>query len=154
LRRLADHQLARVERRPDDARYVPVYYALLTRPALDEVIRDEAMTALMGLEKASRTDVLIGALRRSPDAEAAAPLLRLLLAQPRADLAAARDGLAAVTAKDDDALFVRQGAYVAMMIADGSAGGAWEAAGTRDGHRTDLLRGLAHLPTSPEADAL
>src|SRR5690606_28446995 len=98
--------------------------------------------------------VLIGARPRSPDAEAAAPLVRLLLAQPAADLAAALGSLAAATAKDDDALFVRQGAYVAMMIADGSARGAREAAGTRDGHRADLLRGLAHLPTSPEADAL
>ena len=154
LRRLADHQLARVERRPDDGRYVPVYYALLTRPAMDDVVREEAMTALMGLEKASRTDVLIEALRRSPNAEAAAPLLRLLLAQPAADLAAARDGLAAAIATDSDASFVRQGAYVAMMIADGSPDRAWEAAGTRDEHRADLLRGLAFLPASPEVDGL
>ena len=154
LRRLADDQLARVERRADDSRYVPVYYALLTRAAMTDIIREEAITALMALEKTTRTGVLLEALRRSTTADIAAPLLRPLLAQPAADLVAARDRLAAAVAQDDASSFARQGAYVATMVAEGNAGAAWEAAGSRDGHRADLLRGLAFLPSSPETDAL
>ncbi|MCC7043243.1 MAG: hypothetical protein IT183_05245 [Acidobacteria bacterium] len=153
LGRLSDDQLARVERRADDARYVPVYYALLTRAAMADAIREEAITALVALEKTTPTGVLLGALQRVTTPEAAAPLLGGLLAQSASDLAASRAALDAVPARDGASAFARQGAYVAMMLADARVAAAWDAA-TRDGHRTDLLGGLPFLPASLDADAL
>lgn len=154
LRRLSDEALARVERHADDVRYVPVYYALLTRAAMADAIRDEAVAALVTLQKTTPTGVWLEALQRTAEPDAAAPLLRALLRQPRADLAGSRDRLAAVLASDDASTFARQGAAAAQMLADRSANAGWAAAGTRTGLRTDLLRGLAFLPASPDVDAL
>jgi plastocyanin len=154
LGRLTDEQLARVERVAGDARYVPVYYALLTRAGMAEGIREEAITALMALEQTPRAGVLLEALQRSTAAAAAAPLQRLLLAQPAADLAAERGRFAAATARADASPFLLLGAYAAAMLAARAADAPWDAAAAREGHRTELLRGIAFLPASPDADAL
>jgi hypothetical protein len=154
LGRLSDDQLARVERRADDPRYVPVYYALLTRAAMADAVREEAITALVVLEKATRTAVLLQALRRVDAPPRAAPLLRLLLAQAPADLAGARAQLAAAIAGAEPTPFVLQGAYAALLLGDRSAAATWGAAGTREGHRAALLLGLSSLPASADADAL
>lgn len=154
LARLSDDQLSRVERRADDVRYVPVYYALLTRPAMPEAIRDEAIAALRDLEGASGVAVVLEALQRVREAAAAAPLLRRLLALPASDLAAGRAVIAASAERADASPFALQGVYVAIMLGDGEAGAGWDASTARAGHRAQLLRGLTYLPANPEADAM
>ncbi len=154
LSRLSDEQLVRVERRADDARYVPVYYALLTREAMADVVREEAIAALTTLEKIPRAGVLLEALQRSTAAAAAASLQRQLLAQPVADLASARERFAAATARADASPFVLQGAYAALMLVAREVAATWDAATSRGGHRSALLRGLPFLPASAEAATL
>lgn len=153
LRRLSDDDLARVERNADDVRYVPVYYALLGRAAMSDDIRAEAVDALVALEKASPAAVLLEALQRAADAAAAAPLLRLLAAQPGSRLAAERERLDAGVGADATS-FARQGAYLTHLLGDGQADAAWDAAAGREGHRSDLLRALRFVPASTEMASL
>lgn len=154
LGRLTDEQLVRVERLAGDARYVPVYYALLTRASMPDAVREEALVALAPLQKTTRTGVLLEGLARSTDAAMASPLLRLLLIQSSVDLISERERLNAAVAGSDAGPFVLQGGYVARMIADRSIEAAWTAASEREGHRAQLLRGLSFLPASSDADAL
>lgn len=150
LRRLSDDALMSVERRPDDPRFVPVYRALLAR-ATNTAVRDEALAALSTLEKVSHVGVLLAALQTAQDDGAAGPLLRLLLAQPPAELAKERDRLTAVRADPDASPFLSQGVFAAMMLAGLPVAEVWETAGAS---RTNLLVGLAFLPGNPETDRL
>jgi hypothetical protein len=154
LGRLTDEQLVRVERLASDARYVPIYYALLTRASMPDAVREEALVALAGLQNTTRTGVLLEGLAQSADVATASPLLRLLLVQSPVDLVAERERLDTAVTGSDAQPFVLQGGYVARMVADRSADAAWAAAGEREGHRAQLLRGLSFLPSSPAADAL
>lgn len=155
LARLSDDRLAQVERKPDDVRYVPVYYALLTRAGMSPEIREEAVAALTTLEQTSRTAVLLAAISRVTDANAAAAdtLARLLLAQPAADLAGARAHMATVAADASASPRSLEAAYAAMMRADREVAPAWSEAATRQ-HLGYLLRGVRHLPSDADADVL
>ena len=84
LGRLTNDELTLVERKDDDARYRPVYVALLTRKGVAGQFRDEALAALEKIDKASRSRVLLDALTKVPldDQVTAEKLLGLLLAQP------------------------------------------------------------------------
>lgn len=145
LRRLSDDQLARVERHPDDSRYIPVYYALLTRPAMTDAVREEAMVALMTLENATRTGVVLGALARADADETADPLLRQLLAQPPGELVAERQRLMAIVSSDDAGSYVRQGASVGAILAGEPADVVWASAREWSDGLPALLRGLQFL---------
>jgi plastocyanin/DNA-binding MarR family transcriptional regulator len=151
LRRLSDDDLARVERRADDVRYVPVYYALLGRAAMSDDIRAEAVDALVSLEKTSPAAVLLDALQRATDAAVAAPLLRDLAAQPVSGLAAERERIETVLTRADATTFARQGAYLARILGDGRIDAAWDVAAGRDGHRATLVHALRFLPATAEA---
>ncbi|MFO7302438.1 MAG: plastocyanin/azurin family copper-binding protein [Acidobacteriota bacterium] len=151
LNRLSDAQLARVERDPSDPRFVPVYRAILRRPGLQATLHDEALQALVGLERQPAARVLLDVIAATTDAAASEPLLRRLAAMPAAALgeagAAAVDLLAAVDADSPAA----RAAYVVLV---GGAGGApelqdvWTTAGARDGQRVALLDALALLPAA------
>ena len=84
LGRLSNEELVLVERKEGDVRYRPVYFALLTRRGVAPQFRDEALTALVGLDKTSKSRVLLEALSKVPidDALTGEKLLGLLLAQP------------------------------------------------------------------------
>ena len=66
LGRLSNDELVLVERKEGDVRYRPVYFALLTRRGVAPQFRDEALTALVGLDKTSRAGVLLEALSKVP----------------------------------------------------------------------------------------
>ena len=53
LDRLTNDELIRVERRTDDPKYRLIYVALLTRKGLPPAARDEAIAALVTMDKAS-----------------------------------------------------------------------------------------------------
>ena len=69
LGRLSNEQLLRVERTDSDGKYRPVYFALLTRRAMARAVRAEALAALVNIDRASRTRVLLEALARVPATE-------------------------------------------------------------------------------------
>ncbi len=66
LGRLSNEELVLVERKEGDVRYRPVYFALLTRRGVAPQFRDEALTALVGLDKTSKSRVLLEALSKVP----------------------------------------------------------------------------------------
>jgi hypothetical protein len=146
LQRLSDDRLVRVERRADDPRYVPVYYALLMRPAMPDDIREEALVALASLEKTTRAAVLLAALQRSAGVEAAVPLLRLMMSTP-SDLHEERPRFEAALALPDASTFALRGAYAALLLGGTDPGVLWETAAAR-GHRSHYLLALSSLPSS------
>ena len=152
LDRLTNEQLILVERKADEMKYRPVYFALLTRNGLARQFRDEALTALSKLDKASASKVLLGAVGRAKadDPLAARNLLGLLFGQPADALKAEQKSFAEATEGAATPL-VLQAAYGAWMIADGSPTAAWSAAEKREGHLVELLRSVPYLPASSDA---
>jgi azurin len=150
ISRLTNDELARVERQPGDAKYRPIYAALLTRKGLARPLRDEAIAALTKLDNVSTTQVLLQALsgmRADADELTANQLVDILLAQPAEALRARRDTFA--TARSGGQPFVLRGAYAAQMVIDGATAPAWQVA-TKEGHIAELLRGVPRLAKYPE----
>ncbi len=154
LGRLTSDELSRVERKDDDVRYRPVYFALLTRKGLPRQFRDEAVAALTKMDKSSATRVLLEALAKVPadDAFTAEKLLALLLGQPASALRGQRD-LLAQTVDASSVPLVLRGAYGALLVADATPDSAWQLALGREGHLLELLRSVAHLPSAGSPDA-
>ena len=155
LGRLTNDELSRVERKDDDVRYRPVYFALLTRKGLPRQFRDEALGALTKLDKTAATTILLEGLAKVPadDTVTEARLLSLLLSQPADTLRQQREQFAQAIDKPGAPLVLR-GAYGALIVADGTPDAAWQAALKRDGHLLELLRSVAHLPSAGTASAL
>jgi len=155
LGRLSDEELTLVERKVDDVRYRPVYFALLTRKGLAKQFRDEALMALTKMDKTSQSRVLLAALAKVPveDALTTAKLLALLLGQPADTLRQQRDTFVQAIDASSEPLVVR-GAYGALLIGDGKPDQAWQAALTHDGHLFELLRTVPHLPPASKTDEL
>jgi azurin len=147
LDRLSNDQLTKIERKTDDAKYRPVYYALLTRKGLAKEFRDEALAALVKMDQSNPTRVLLDALAKIPadDAQTADRLVGLLLAQPPATLRQQRDTYAQAIDAPSAPPVVRA-AYGGMMIGDGKPDAAWQAAVKHDGHLVQLLRSVPLLP--------
>jgi azurin len=146
LGRLSNDELVRVERHETDARYRPVYYALLTRKGIGREYFDEALGALTKMDKAGQTRVLLEALPKIPadDVETGGKLLRVLFGQPAEALR--KEAETFTKAADATSGFALQGAYGGMMLADGSPQRAWERASKHEGHPTELLRSVPNLP--------
>lgn len=155
LGRLTNEELVLVERKNDDARYRPVYFALLTRKSVAAQFRDEALTALVGLDKSTRSRVLLEALSKIPvdDGLTTEKLLGLLLSQPAATLRKERETFTQVIAAASSPPLVLRGAYGALMIGDGKPDDAWQTALKHQGHIVDLLLGVRYLPASAAGSA-
>ena len=155
LGRLTNEELSRVERRDDDARYRPVYFALLTRKGLPRQFTDEALKALTKLDKTMPSPILVEALARIPadDTLTAARLLAVLLAQSADALQQQRNVFVDAIERTSPAPVLR-GAYGALIVADAAVDAAWQLAASRDGHLIELLRSIRHLPPAVGATAL
>ena len=161
-RRVVDYQLKRldlprlllVERDTSDAKYVPVYEAILTRPGVPAAVQEEAIAALETLSGVSRSVLLLGAVE-SLGEEAETDRLRRQLALR---------AVAAVTPGEHDAaLFETTGRVLegseevddftrALVVAMAIRDGRWPAAtGEPVGRPVDRLRAVRLLP--PEAAA-
>ncbi len=150
LGRLSNAELIRVERKPDDPRYRLVYYALLTRKGLGREYVDEALAALIKMDKASQTTVLLEALSKidAEDEETAGKLLKVLLGQPADELRKSRDDLTKAIEGAPVAPgspWVLQGAYGGSLLAATEPRAVWDAAAAREGHTVALLRSVPYL---------
>jgi len=154
LGRLTNDQLVRVERKDSDPKYRPVYFAILTRKGMARPFRAEALAALVKMDGASATRVLLDALAKVPldDPQNGDSLLGILLGQPADVLRPQRETLAQA-AGDASQPLVRCGAYGGMMIADGDPAPAWQAAAKREGHLVELLRSVPLLGQSDDLRA-
>jgi azurin len=155
LNRLTNEQLILVERKDDDLKYRPVYFALLTRPGLARQFRDESLAALAKLDKTTATNVLLDAVGKAPadDPLAARNLLSLLFSQPAGALKAEQSSFVQAVDHPPGPLAL-QGAYGAWMIAEASPAAAWAAAAKHDGHLVELLRAVPNLPAGAALDPL
>jgi uncharacterized cupredoxin-like copper-binding protein len=149
LNRLSDDELTLVERNAGDVKYRPVYVALLTRKGLAPQFRDEALAALVKLDKSTRARVLVDALAkvRPEDTIVADKLVALLLAEPAAALKADRAAIAR-TLDTATAPFALRGGYAALMMSDGQPDAAWQLAAKRDGHLAELMRAIPSIPAT------
>jgi azurin len=154
LNRLTADELVLVERRPDDVRYRPVYIAILTRKGVPAQNREEAVAALVKMDKSTPSRVLLDALGKIPvdDAATAEKVAGMLLNQPAATLRADRDIFA--TAATSSPPLALRGAYAALMAGDGKPDAAWTLASGQPAHLVELLRGVRYLASSPGADGL
>jgi azurin len=148
LNRLPVDQLMAVERRDTDARYRPVYLALLTRPGVPRSIRDEAVASLVKLGVASPSHALLLALSKVPaDGTAVAEILtQQLLSQPVAELSPRKELFLRTTADGGGAPFETAAAYGALLQIEPEPSVIWSAAAGRAGHLQLLLDGARFLP--------
>jgi azurin len=146
LGRLTNAELLQVDRRADDPKYRLVYVALLTRKGLGREYFDEALGALVKLDKISAARVLLEALPkvRADDEATADKLLRVLFTQPPDALRKEREAFAKAIEAPESPLVLRA-AYGVMMTADGNPLPAWQVASKRDGHLVELLRAIPQL---------
>jgi azurin len=151
--RLSNDQLSRVERHDTDIKYRPVYVAMLTRKGMARPLRDEALAAIVKLDRASPTRVLLDALAKiPPDDQSPDSLVAMLLGQP-ADVLRQERGTLVQAGADATQPAVLRGVYGGLMIADGDPAPAWEAASKRDGHLVELLRSVPLLGKALELRA-
>ena len=151
LGRLTNEELVLVERKEGDARYRPVYLAILTRKGIPAQFRDEALAALVGMDKSSASRVLLEALGKVPvdDGLTAEKLLGLLLAQPAATLKKERDTFAAAIDAASTPPLALRGAYGAILVGDGKPDEGWQIALKHPGHLVELLTTVRSLPAGP-----
>jgi azurin len=147
LKRHTNAQLVAIDRNDADAKFKPVYMALLTRKGLDKKYREEGAAALAKLNKSDPASVLLEAIAKVPAEDKQTPreLAALLMAQKPAALAAQREKLETLAKGADTSPTVKQAAYAALATADGKPDAAFALA--TDNAGVPAL--LAAVPTMP-----
>ncbi len=147
LKRLTNARLLLVERKTTDKKYVPVYEAILARPAMSPQYREEAAEALARLKNSSVTaEVLavIGKLRETKqDLRTAKQLNRMLFDQADFEIRKQADAFEAAT--EGKNRLTRSAGY-AGLIAGGNAEKAWQLATRSEAASLDWLAGVAYVP--------
>ena len=146
LKRLNNQQLIALERHDDQAKYKPVYEALLTRKGVERKYREEAVAALGKIDKSDPVvEILDGIGKADPDDRGTQrELVGLLMTQKPASLAGQRAKLQDLAAGSENEQ-VRSAAYVALAAADGKPDQAWQLATEKSGTKS-LLNGLPWIP--------
>lgn len=144
LDRLDNQRLLLVERGTDDAKYKPVFSAILLRAGMARQDREEALEGLVALNNSDATTELLAALQTldADNREAnrvARQLAAMLLERPAEKLAAQCELLAAAT--ESAAPLLRTVGYAGLMTA-----GELEAVPTDDTARLDWLAAVALVP--------
>ncbi|MEM6470661.1 MAG: c-type cytochrome [Planctomycetota bacterium] len=118
LKRLSDERLLMVERETSDAKYIPVYEAIVSRPGMSADKRQASLEALTELRSTSVAEEILQALktidRRSVDPNRLQALLtRQLLAQPIGELQKLSGALADVASGGDE--MIRPVGFAALV---------------------------------------
>lgn len=148
LSRLTNEQLVLVERKTDDAKYKPIYEALLARPALAPQYRQEALDALVTLNASDRVTELLAGIARieaasKDDAATIGELVSMLSLQPAEALKAKRERLIQASADAATGPAARRAAYVGLIIADTAVEDLWRLTGDDAQRVRDLLGAMA-----------
>ena len=156
LQRLENARLLLVERSTDDAKYIPVYSAILSRAGMSPQFREEAVSALAELKQAAPASVLLEALadikaETREDRQTARQLATMLLRVPQDELADRLDEIKETTAADLPML--RSIGYAALLVA-GQSELAWEQAGGSDAATLDWLAGIRRVPDAQTRNPL
>ncbi|HEY2589681.1 MAG TPA: plastocyanin/azurin family copper-binding protein [Tepidisphaeraceae bacterium] len=142
LKRLTNAQLVLVDRKPDEAKYKPVYEAILTRKGMDTKYRDEAVKALAQLDKSSPVVVLLDAIGQADPEDKATPreLIGMLMAQKPADLAAQKEKIQALATSSQNPI-VKQAAYAALVAGGEQPDAVWQLALSKN-EQKELIAGI------------
>ena len=143
LKRLTNPQLIALERKPDDAKYKPVYEAILERKGVDRKLREESLGALAKLDKSDAVVELLNAIGKIDPEDKATPreLIAMLMAQKPAAIAAQREKIQSL-ATDSQSDLVKQAAYAALVVGDQKPDAVWQSASATDGAMPLLLSGI------------
>ena len=150
LGRLTNEEIVLVERKDTDVKYRPVYVAILTRKGVPQQFRDDAVSAHVTQDKASRSRVLLDALARMPadDSATTDKLIGMLVSQPADALRKERGTFVEALDATSGTAVTRRGAYAAIMVADGKPDDAWQLAQKHQGQIVDALGAVRYLPSS------
>ncbi|WP_162006624.1 c-type cytochrome [Roseimaritima sediminicola] len=147
LKRLDNERLLMVERADSDAKYVPVYTAILTRAGMSPQYREEAVAALAKIKQSDPVEVLLEALAEVDGTDrqtqrTAGELARMVLQQPQEQLKEHSAQLIAAT--ESDRSILRRTAFAALL----TAGSVQQAITQADDApaTVDLLRSLRLVP--------
>src|SRR5688572_8749026 len=112
LKRLSNPQLLAVERKTDDAKYVPVYEAILVRKDIERKFRQEAAAGLATLKKSDPVVEILGGIGKveRDDTSTQGDLVGLLLTQKPEALAGQKDKIAAL-ASESQSESLKEAAY-------------------------------------------
>ncbi len=121
LKRLDNQRLLMVERETSDAKYIPVYSAILIRVGMTAQYREEALLALAELKEADPFTILIDGIskldpKKLDDRKTSAQLIQMSLNRMPSELLAAADTLkdASISSKE----MVRIFAFAALLTAE------------------------------------
>lgn len=143
LKRLTNPQLISLERKPDDAKYRPIYEAILTRKGMDRKYRDEAVAALAQINKSDPVVEILNAIGQidPEDKATSSELIGMLMAQKPAQLAAQREKIQSL-ATESQSDVVKQAAFGALAVADQKPDPVWQFASAHPGGLVALLKGV------------
>ena len=127
-----------------------MYVAILTRKGVPQQSREEAVTALVTMDKASRSRVLLDALAKVPadDPVTTEKLIAMLVSQPADSLRKERTSFVEALDAPSGTPMTRRGAYAAILVADGKPEDAWQLAQKHQGQIVDFLGAVRYLPSS------
>lgn len=148
LNRLSNEQLLLVERATDHAKYKPVFAAILNRAGMSRKDREDALSALVVLNKSNLVTELLGAVAATADDDAeerrvARQLAAMLLQQRETLLRAHQTELAAATESVNSVL--RATGYAGLIVA-GEANAAWKASEKSSAAQLDYLQAITLVP--------
>ena len=149
LKRLDDQRLLMVPRATDDKKYIPVYEAIVSRPAMAAGIRDESLEALATLKDSSVAAEIFATVGnvKPEDAETrrlVEVLTRLMLKRPPEELVGLVDDFKA--AATDESGLQRSIAFAGLITA-GETESAKELAAADADATIDFLAGIRRLPS-------
>ncbi len=151
LGRLSNVQLLMVDRQTTDAKYAPVYEAILERAKMSAKDREEAVDALALIRKTDRVTELLASLERldaREDKDAATvlnDLAKLLVKSKPAEFAAKKAALDALLGKAKHSA-AKEAAAAGLIIAEGNADAVWTAASQDNDRLAAIVAGLPRVP--------
>ncbi|MCA9129449.1 MAG: c-type cytochrome [Planctomycetales bacterium] len=149
LQRLTNEQLLQVETARDDAKYLPVFYAILSRVGMPPAAREDALAGLVAINSSNPVTELVIALTAVKGNGQAAEqttrgLAKLLLMQSTETLSASRTELQKLIGSNNPKL-PRIG--FAAIVAAGGPENAWPVDGS-DQQKVQWLSGIELIPST------
>lgn len=156
LKRLDNQRLLMVDRKTTDAKYIPVYTAILSRVGMSPQYRNEAVEALTKLQESNSVDVLLGAIGTldaddRDQARTARQLAGILLREPNEQLAAQRESLRTTFGSDTP---LQRSIGAAALILSGDQDSVIESLESDTDAKLAFLASVALIPNADVRDSL
>jgi len=156
LKRLDNARLLLVETSHDDPKYIPVFQAILLRPAMARKDRDDAFAGLVAINRTTLAAEILASLASLDitDREEAAvgdEISAMLLSLPTSALARHVEGFRRAVESENAIL---RAAGLSGLIVTGKASDAWQLAQATDETRLAWLQAASLVPAGPMREPL